>query len=166
VDYVTPSGSPNETGPAPVQSAFRNGFVNFLGKIVVTKTRWIHSSNQYGMLLQPGRLIFVKIGGRFPNEHKVHKLEATLEPGKGLSIEDLLALDEHNFQLTSADISQVQVHKTSENFASPRTGFLGTGAIKIKGNRNEYVEMWPNQHLKEAVEFLNQALPGKIIFKH
>jgi hypothetical protein len=43
---------------------------------------------------------------------------------------------------------------------------VGTGAIKIKGNRNEYVEMWPNQHLKEAVELLNQALPGKIIFKH
>lgn len=159
-------GSSNETGPAPVQAAPRNGFVNFLGKIIVTKTRWIHSSIQYGMLLQPGRLIFVKIGGQFPNERQVHKLEALLEPAKGLSAEDLLALDKYNFQLTSADIYQVQVHKTSKNYASPRTGFKGTGAIKINGKRNEYVEMWPSQHLKEALELLDQALPGKIIFKH
>jgi len=166
VDYVTPLNSSNETGPASVQAAPPNEFVNFLGKILVTKTRWINSSIQYGMLLQPGRLIFVKIGRQFPNEHQVHKLEALLEPDKGLSVEDLLALDKQNFQLTSVDISQVQVHKTSKNYASPRTGFMGTGAIKIKGHHSEYVEMWPNQHLKEAVELLNQALPGKIIFKH
>jgi len=148
VDYVTPLSSLNETGPVPMKPAPRLEFANFLGKILVTKSRWIHSSIQYGMLLQPGRLIFVKIGGQFPNAHQVRKLDALLEPGKGLSIEGLLALDKYNFQLTGADISQVQVHKTSENFASPRTGFVGTGAIKIKGDRNEYVEMWPNQHLK------------------
>jgi hypothetical protein len=159
-------GSSNESNSTPAQRGLRNGSLNLLGRILVTKSRVIHSSVQYAILLQLGRLIFVKIGGQFPNEHQVHKLEALIEPNKGLGIGDLLALDKLNFQLTSADISQVQVHKTSKNYASPRTGFVGTGAIKIKGNRNEYVEMWPNQHLKEALELLNQALPGKITFKH
>jgi hypothetical protein len=166
VNDVTPLGSSNESSSTPAQWGLRNGNLNLLGRILVTKTRLIHSSVQYAILLQPGRLIFVKIGGQFPNRHQVRKLEALLEPSKGLSIEELLALDKFNFQLTNAEVSEIEIHKTSESFRSPRTGFLSTGAIKIKGNRNEYLEMWPDQDIQEGAELLNQALPSKIIFKH
>ena len=120
------------------------------------------------MLFQPGNLIFVKIGGQFADPRQAHKLDALLE--KGLSVEDLLRLDKDNFQIASADISEVEVHKTSKNFASPRTGYVETPAIKIRGNRNEYVEMVPDKHLpdqdlQKCVELLNQAFPAKIRLK-
>lgn len=142
--------------------------LDLLGSIRVTKARVFHSNIQYGILLQPGKLVFVKIGGQNADPRQARKLDALLD--KAQSTEELLQLDKDNFQIDSTDISEVEVHKTSKNFFSPRTGYLETPAIKIKGNRNEYVEMVPDkdladQALQKCVNLLSQALPGKIRLK-
>ncbi len=117
---------------------------------------------QYALLVQPGKLVFVKIGGQFADWLGQVKLEGRAEAAKGLSAQYLLGLDKDNFQIVQEEISEVEVRKMRYSW---RTSNVGGGIIKIRGRINESLEIAPGQNLEKCAELLGQGLPGKVELK-